>query len=112
MSDLKYQYTEFQNRSPEEIASWYNDQAPDYNANLLYLERYFGLRGMRQRLFARVKGHLLEVACGTAENLRYIPRDQVTSITAVDLSPGMLTIAQEETRKIWRPAPSPTRLKP
>jgi ubiquinone/menaquinone biosynthesis C-methylase UbiE len=100
MSDLKYQYTEFQTMSSEEIVSWYDAQAPKYNANLMYIDRYFGVRGMRQHLFAGAKGDVLEVACGTAENLRYIQPAQVTSLTAVDFSPGMLEIAKLETTKL------------
>lgn len=99
MSDIKFQYTEFQTLSPEEIVSRYDEQAPRYNANLMFVERYLGLAALRQQLFGQAKGDVLEVATGTAENLQYLRQDQVKSVTATDFSPGMLDIARQETVK-------------
>ncbi|CAN0541011.1 unnamed protein product, partial [Scytosiphon promiscuus] len=46
---------------------------------------------LRSKLLARAAGRVLEVGVGTGLNLRHYPRDRVTSIDAVDLSPGMLS---------------------
>lgn len=100
MSEQKFQYTDFPMLSAEELAERYDTQAPTYNANLVYLDRWFGVGALRRQLFAKAKGDVLEVACGTAENLRYLKRDQVTSITATDLSPGMLQVAKQEMAKL------------
>lgn len=45
---------------------------------------------LRSKLLARAAGCVLEVGVGTGLNLRHYPRNGVTSIDAVDLSPGML----------------------
>ena len=49
------------------------------------------LQDLRSQLLARADGRVLEVGVGTGLNLRHYPRDRVTSIDGVDLSPGMLS---------------------
>jgi ubiquinone/menaquinone biosynthesis C-methylase UbiE len=52
----------------------------------------------RSRLCSRARGKTLEVAVGTGANLAHYPPD--ASVTAVDLSPGMLNIAQRHARQL------------
>jgi ubiquinone/menaquinone biosynthesis C-methylase UbiE len=99
MSDIKYQHTDFPALSPDAIAAHYNEQAPTYDAGLVFVDRTLGMARRRQELFARARGDVLEVATGTGGNLQYLRPDQVKSITATDLSPGMLEIAKQETAK-------------
>lgn len=99
MSEVKIQYTDFQILSTDDIASRYNDEAPTYDTSQAPLERYLGVSKLREELFGRARGDVLEVATGTAVNLLYLRQDQVKSITATDLSPGMLDIARKETTR-------------
>lgn len=52
--------------------------------------RYVSCQELRAQLLARATGRVLEVGVGTGLNLRHYPRDSVSAIDAVDLSPGML----------------------
>jgi ubiquinone/menaquinone biosynthesis C-methylase UbiE len=47
---------------------------------------------MRRRIFSRAQGDILDVACGSGENFRYLNRPG-NHITAVELSPIMLANA-------------------
>ena len=77
----------------EAFARWYD------LAELL--PEVLGLRSLRQRLLGRASGAVLEVAVGTARNLPYYPRS--CQLTAVDLSPAMLTIARKRATKLGLP---------
>jgi methyltransferase OMS1 len=57
-----------------------------------------GIDQLRTKMFERVKGDVLELAVGTGLNLPYYKR--VKSLTAIDLSPGMLEKAEEKFREL------------
>lgn len=48
----------------------------------------------RKKLFAKVRGNVLEVGVGTGKNLRYYPPD--CTVTAIDFSPNMLARAKKK----------------
>lgn len=98
MSHQPYQFTEFPQRSRDELSALYDTNAPTYRAQISVLDRFLGLGGMRRRVFARARGDVLEVACGTGENFRHLPPG--VNLTAVDLSPGMVALAQTEAQKL------------
>ena len=77
----------------EAFARWYD------LAELL--PEVLGLRSLRHRLLGRASGAVLEVAVGTGRNLPYYPRS--CQLTAVDLSPAMLTIARKRATKLGLP---------
>ena len=84
--------------SKENIQTAYSDLASDYNRKLWIEERLLGVKGMRQRLIGLAQGDVLEVACGTGLNFAlYGP---ISSLTAVDLSPEMLSVAEKEAEKL------------
>lgn len=76
----------------EEIQRKYNDFASKY-AVMERVQELLGVRKLRQRLLQRASGEVLEVACGTGANLSYYP--QACSITAIDVSPAMVAIADQ-----------------
>lgn len=84
--------------SHEEVQQKYADLAPDYRKRSWVNENIFGVNRMRKSLIKRANGRVLEVACGTGENFRYL--SQSTTLTAVDLSPDMVEQAQQEAQSL------------
>ena len=70
----------------------YNEIAPYYDRTLDLLEILW-LRRLRKRMLTRAYGQILEIAMGTGTNLPYY--NGYSSLTAVDLSPGMLSQARQ-----------------
>ncbi|SFR92305.1 Ubiquinone/menaquinone biosynthesis C-methylase UbiE [Halomicrobium zhouii] len=79
-------------KEPEEIEAVYEDVAPKF-ARFEALDRLFTGR-YRERLFSRADGRVLDVACGTGINFRYLP-DGV-ELAGVDLSEAMLSAARDQ----------------
>lgn len=80
-----------------EIRQKYNTFAPWYDLVEGVVE-ILGVRRLRQRLFQRASGTVLEVAAGTGKNLHYYPR--TCQITAVDFSPAMLQVACKRAKRL------------
>jgi len=76
--------------SLDDVRETYADQADQMDRfrwlNHLFTGRY------RQRLFGRAQGRVLDVACGTGLNARYLP--DATTYVGIDASPDMLTKAR------------------
>lgn len=81
----------------EEIRQKYNKFARWYDL-AEGIPEFLGLSRFRPRLLNRATGRVLEVAVGTGKNLRYYPR--TCQLTAVDLSPRMLTIARKRAARL------------
>lgn len=79
--------------SKSKIETAYAELAPTYNRRLWVEQHLLGIRRLRRQLFAKATGDVLDVACGTGLNFPWLK--QAASLTAVDLSPDMLTIAQK-----------------
>lgn len=75
----------------EEIKQKYNGFAGKYALMERFQEPLVAGR-LRRRLLRRVRGDVLEVACGTGVNLPHYPED--CRITANDVSPAMIRIAE------------------
>lgn len=73
----------------DDLREIYADEA-DLMARLGWIDRLV-LGGHRRRLFSRASGRVLDVACGTGINVRYLPR--TTDYVGVDISPEMLAKA-------------------
>lgn len=86
--------TEF---TTEEIKQKYNGFASKY-AVMERVQELLGVRKFRKRLLQRASGEVLEVACGTGANFPYYPEE--CAITAVDVSPAMLDIADQRTENL------------
>ena len=72
-------------------------QSSQRDAEVNFTERVGGVIKARKEMSAMVKGHVLEVSCGTARNLGYYSFDKIKSLTLIDLSPQMV----QEARKKW-----------
>lgn len=98
MSEYRYQYTEHPQLSAAELQALYDEHAPTYRASISFVDRYLGVAGMRRRLFGQARGSVLEVACGTGENMAALPPG--VQLTAVDLSTGMVALARREAQRL------------
>ena len=81
----------------EEIKRKYDESASKY-ARIEPIQEYLGVRRLRRRLLRRASGEVLEVACGTGANFPYYPKEY--TLTAVDVSPAMVEIAQRRAEKL------------
>ena len=70
----------------------YNEIAPDYDRTFDPMEILY-LRRLRKRLLTRAQGQILEIAVGTGSTLPCY--NGYSTLTAVDLSPGMLSQARQ-----------------
>ncbi|WP_232702743.1 class I SAM-dependent methyltransferase [Halobacterium wangiae] len=82
--------TDHRAHSLDEVRETYAEQADQMDRfrwlNHLFTGRY------RQRLFGRAEGRVLDVACGTGLNARYLPAS--TTYVGIDASPEMLEKAR------------------
>jgi ubiquinone/menaquinone biosynthesis C-methylase UbiE len=79
------------------VREYYNQAAGHYDSWIERFDRVMLGRG-RSRMCSRARGQTLEVAVGTGANLPYYPPD--ATITGVDLSPAMLSVAEERAQKL------------
>ena len=81
----------------EEIRAKYDGFARKY-AVMEIPQELLGVRKLRSRMLRKAKGDVLEVAAGTGINLPHYPAG--CRVTAVDISPAMLAISEERSRKL------------
>ena len=79
-------------KSSEEIAQAYADVA-DKLARWQQLDRLFAGR-YRRNQFEQANGRVLDVACGTGQNFRYL--ESAVEVVGIDISDAMLTHARDE----------------
>ena len=84
----------------------YSQTYDNLDGNKIVVET-LGIDQLRTKMFERVEGDVLELAVGTGLNLPYYfdkkeGRRRVKSLTAIDLSSGMLKKAEEKFREIER----------
>lgn len=83
--------------SKENLQTAYDEMAPTYNRLLWVDQHLLGVKRLRQQLMSQATGEVLDVACGTGLNFACF--SEITSLTAVDLSPQMLAVAAKEVDK-------------
>jgi ubiquinone/menaquinone biosynthesis C-methylase UbiE len=76
----------------DELQSAYDAIAHQYEKRIWFDQYFLGVARLRKRLLSKATGKILEVACGTGQNLPLFASN--SEITAVDLSPKMLEIAR------------------
>lgn len=88
----------FDTKTKGELQRIYDGFAPVYRRETILVDYLLGLRKLRRALMQNASGKILDVACGTGENFPFFsPEDD---IIAVDLSPGMLSIARERANRL------------
>jgi ubiquinone/menaquinone biosynthesis C-methylase UbiE len=85
-------------KSVEDVAHLYDDMAAQF-ARWRFADRLFA-GPFRKRLFGDAKGRVLDVACGTGVNFRYLP--ETTQLVGVDVSSEMVAAAEAELQRLRR----------
>lgn len=81
-----------------ELQSSYNELAAQYDKRLWFDQHILGMARQRKQLMSKARGNILDVACGTGLNFPMFPA--TSEITATDLSPRMLEIAQQKAKAL------------
>ena len=85
----------------ERVRRVQDKEAPRYDRQISFFERVlFG--GGREWVCSQAEGEVLELAAGTGRNLEHYPRG--VQITAVELSPEMITIGRTRAEALGRDA--------
>jgi ubiquinone/menaquinone biosynthesis C-methylase UbiE len=85
----------------ERVRRVQDKSAPGYDRQISFFERILFGEG-REWVCSQAQGRVLELACGTARNLRFYP-DGV-EVTGVELSPEMLAIGRRRAEEIGHSA--------
>src|SRR5512134_946835 len=75
----------------------YDEIADQYEKRIWFDQHILGVSRLRKKLLSKASGNILEVACGTGQNLPLFAPN--SKIIAVDLSPKMLDVARENAIK-------------
>lgn len=83
--------------SPTKSGNQYDAYAPTYDSlDDGLIARSLGMDDQRRSLLRRAQGKTLEVGVGTGINLQHYDSTRLESLTAIDLSPGMLDLASRK----------------
>jgi ubiquinone/menaquinone biosynthesis C-methylase UbiE len=85
----------------ERVRRIQDKEAPRYDRQISFFERILFGDG-RRWVCSQAEGDVLELAIGTARNLRFYPND--VRVTGVELSPEMLAIASRRAEDLGREA--------
>src|SRR5690349_11151173 len=83
---------------PEHVRRVYNKRAPLYASD----RKVRITDGMRARLLDRAVGDVLDLGVGAGATFPYYPKT-ITSLTGVDISEGMLAVAEDRARTLAFP---------
>jgi ubiquinone/menaquinone biosynthesis C-methylase UbiE len=86
-----------ESRQTERLRRFYDEYAGDYDRWMRFYDSIM-LGGARRKVCSRASGRTLELAIGTGLNLPFYPSG--VRLTGVDLSPAMLAVAKQRSRKL------------
>jgi len=84
-------------RESERVRRFYDEYAADYDGWMRFYDSIM-LGDARRKVCSRASGRTLELAIGTGLNLPFYPSG--VRLTGVDLSPAMLAVAEQRSRKL------------
>lgn len=83
----------------KDLTQFYDNIAPKYDSEIGMEETLSFIGSKRKWVMNQIKGDVLEVACGTGRNIKYLDLSQINSITFLDTSSKMMEITNEKFRK-------------
>ncbi|ODV97283.1 hypothetical protein PACTADRAFT_32756 [Pachysolen tannophilus NRRL Y-2460] len=84
---------------PKDLTDFYNGIAPKYDSEIGFEETLSFVGKRRKWVMEQIYGDVLEVACGTGRNIKYLDLDNISSITFLDTSEKMMEITNEKFRE-------------
>ena len=84
--------------SKDDLRRIWDASAPHYHLWEFVEDYIIGTKYHRSGLMRQARGKVLDVACGTGRNLAFF--DSTCDIIGIDLSYGMVLVAQEEARRL------------
>lgn len=87
----------------DRIRAIYDGLAPTWDQREACAERFLIGKAMRKELARHLRGDVLELGSGTGATFPFLDWDAVTSLTATDLSDGMLDRARRHEAIVDRP---------
>lgn len=94
-----------QNRLNEKIlpardtTQFYEGKAEQYDKEVNFEERAIFMGRRRKWLMKHCEGDVLEVACGTGRNIKYLDPNRIKSVTFLDSSENMMEITYKKFKK-------------
>lgn len=94
-----------QNRINEKIlpardtTQFYEGKAEQYDEEVNFEERAIFMGRRRKWLMKHCEGDVLEVACGTGRNIKYLDPNRIKSVTFLDASENMMEITYKKFKK-------------
>ncbi|GMM35027.1 putative RNA methyltransferase [Saccharomycopsis crataegensis] len=82
-----------------DTSEFYDSKAADYDSDINFEEKMIFLGRRRKWLMSKAFGDVLEVACGTGRNIKYLDANSIDSITYLDPSRKMIEVANEKFRE-------------
>ncbi|HEX6869733.1 MAG TPA: class I SAM-dependent methyltransferase [Micromonosporaceae bacterium] len=86
---------------PRTVRQQWDRRAPYYDRAVNERTERWAVLDSRDWICGQAHGPTLEVAIGTGRNLAHYPPE--VDLTGVDISPGMLAVAQRRARELGRP---------
>ncbi|CAR27332.1 hypothetical protein ZYGR_0I06060 [Zygosaccharomyces rouxii] len=84
-----------------DTTDFYDHKANEYDEGVNFEERAIFMGKRRKWLMRHCEGDVLEVACGTGRNIKYLDPSLLNSITFLDSSEKMIEITHEKFRDIF-----------
>lgn len=85
--------------SARDTTHFYEHKAEDYDKDINFEEKMIFLGRRRKWLMRKAFGDVLEVACGTGRNIKYLDISGINSITYLDPSQKMMEITNKKFRE-------------
>lgn len=83
-----------------DTTDFYESKAGDYDSDVGFEEFMIRMGKRRKWLMKHCQGDVLEVACGTGRNLKYLDPTKINSITLLDASEKMMSITHDKFRDL------------
>ena len=83
---------------PRDTTGFYDVKAEEYDDDINFEEKAIFMGRRRKWLMKHCFGDVLEVACGTGRNIKYMDMTRINSITFLDASEKMMEIAHSKFR--------------
>ncbi|KAH3661737.1 hypothetical protein OGAPHI_005915 [Ogataea philodendri] len=86
---------------PKDLTEFYDTLADKYDSDVSTEEMLSFMGSKRKWLMKHTKGDVLEIACGTGRNIKYMDPAKLESYTFLDTSSKMMEVTYDKFKKQW-----------